>query len=103
MKKKNVENERKLCGVSRNRKASICTKRTLAASFQMHQGAIYTTEVSSSLEEIHSAEGNIILELNERKITFKSSDSLEDRSKRMELATECHRAKRPRTSPAVSQ
>lgn len=69
----------------------------------MHQGAICRTEGSSNLKEIHLAETNIILELNERKITFKSSDSLEDRSKRMELVTECHRAKRPRTSPAVSQ
>lgn len=87
MKKKNVEKERKLCGVSRDRKAGICTKRNFAASFQMHQGAICRTEGSSSLEEIHSAEANIILELNERKITFKSSDSLEDKSKIMELAT----------------
>ena len=49
----------------------------------MHQGAICRTEGSSNLKEIHLAETNIILELNERKITFKSSDSLEDRSKRM--------------------
>ena len=53
----------------------------------MHQGAICRTEGSSNLKEIHLAETNIILELNERKITFKSSDSLEDRSKRMELVT----------------
>lgn len=51
-------------------KQADAQKRNLATSLQMHQGAICRTEGSSSREEIH-LEANIILELTERKITFK--------------------------------